>query len=955
MRFFTKLSLLSCFIILCCLSGINAQVSFLNANAKLSATNIHSGCPVAVIDINGDGLDDIVRLDQAHLLYIDYQRPGLTFDHHYIGDYGGGSSWAWGLCVADVDHNGFKDVVAGGYGPAVKIMKLDNTGTAGALYSLPASNFFLQNVNFADVNNDGWEDIFGCDDNAESHIWLNSGNGNYTVSSIIDFDVTNTDDSGNYGSVWTDFDNDGDVDLYIAKCRQAINDPSDGRRIDALFVNDGNNNYTSDAASYGLADSAQTWTANFGDIDNDGDLDVIQTDYDVPANLLENDGTGHMTNITSGSGFNMSIIPIESVMEDFDNDGFIDILVTGSDYQFFHNNGNKTFTKLPGIFGTDNMESFAIGDLNHDGKIDVYASYANIYTSPTSIDDVYWLNTVADGNHFLTINLTGTTSNTGALGARAEIYGVWGKQIREVKAGESYGTCNTASLHFGTGTATTIDSAIIRWPSGIITTIVNPAVDQFISLIENECVTPDLTISNSGGTIICPGQFVTLSASDVPADYSYLWSNGATTQSVTINSTGDYNVKISSSSNSCISTSKTISITQNPIEIPIVTVSGALTFCEGGSVVLSGPPSTSYAWSNGASTQSIIVTTSGSYAITVPGTCQLITSDPITVITLVSPEPVANDVYLPEPGTATLTASGDAVSWYDAPSGGLLLGSGSSYVTPFVTDSATYYAENTTAFGADTFYAGQKYHEGNLYSGSTSTNSSIIFNVSKTCVLKSVKVYTDTPGERLIEWRNHNGGVIQSAMINIPMDSSRITLNFNLVPGNDYELTTNTNQNNIFWGHDGPRLQRSDVGVAYPYVISDYISMTGSPNGSEVYYYFYDWEVDNIPTLCVSNRTPVTVYIDFASGVSQVDAAGIWQVFPNPTAGFVTITSDVAQTEPIHLQLVDITGRILLTQVETGLKQGATTQLDLSGFSSGIYFLNVETEGNRQQHKVIIQ
>lgn len=955
MNFFTKVFTLFLFASSCCLSGMQAQVSFLNANSKLSVTAIHSGCPVGIADINGDGLDDIVRLDQAHLLYIDYQRPGLIFDHHYIGDFGGGVSWAWGLCIADVDHNGFKDVVAGGYGPAVKIMKLDNTGNSGTLYSLPLSNFFLQNLNFADVNNDGWEDVFGCDDNAGSHIWLNNGNGNFTVSSIINFDVTNTDDSGNYGSVWTDFDNDGDVDLYIAKCRQAINDPTDGRRIDVLFVNDGNNNYTSDAASYGLADSAQTWTANFADIDNDGDLDVVQTDYDVPANLLENDGTGHMTNITSGSGFNMNVIPIESVMEDFDNDAFVDILVSGSDYQFFHNNGDKTFTKLPGIFGTDNMESFAIGDLNHDGKIDLYASYASIYTTPSSIDDVYWLNNSANENHFVTINLTGTTSNLGALGARATIYGSWGQQVREVHAGESYGTCNTPSLHFGTGTASVIDSIVVRWPSGITTTIYNPAVDQFIEVRENECITPDLTISNSGGTIICPGQSVTLTASDVPADYSYLWSNGANTQSIIINSTGDYSVKITSASSNCFSNSKNISIEQNPLEIPVVTASGELTFCEGESVLLTGPDASSFSWSNGAQTQSIMVTASGSYTVTIPGTCQAITSDPIIVEALVSPEPVADNVYLSAPGVATLNATGEQVSWYDEASGGILLGTGNTFVTPFLTDTAFYYAENTTAFGADTFFVGQINHEGNLYSGTNSTNSGIIFNVSKACVLKSVKVYTDTPGERLIEWRKNNGNVIQSTLVNIPMDSSRITLNFNLVPGNDYELSTNKVQNNILWGFDSPRLQRSDESVVYPYTIDDFLTLTSSPNGSDLYYYFYDWEVDKIPTYCTSDRVPVTVFFDISTGISTLAESNIWQLYPNPTAGMLTIVSKEFNSNAVILKLMDVTGKLLMTQVANGLTKGTLVQLDLSRFASGIYFLNVEMGGNVQQHKVIIQ
>ena len=134
-------------------------------------------------------------------------------------------------------------------------------------------------------------------------------------------------------------------------------------------------------------------------------------DQDVPAKLLENDGTGHMTNITTGSGFDVSdLYPLESVMEDFDNDGYVDIFVTGGygDPDFFHNNGDHTFTQVNGLFDVNQIESFAIGDLNHDGKIDIYAGYADVYTSPSGIDDVSWLNTTANGNHFITFNLIGT-------------------------------------------------------------------------------------------------------------------------------------------------------------------------------------------------------------------------------------------------------------------------------------------------------------------------------------------------------------------------------------------------------------------------------------------------------------------------------------------------------------------------------------------------------------------
>ena len=156
-----------------------------------------------------------------------------------------------------------------------------------------------------DVNDDGWEDIFACDDNNPSHIWLNDGTGNFALSNIIDFNIHpwsiggDPADAGNYGSVWTDFDNDGDVDLYIAKCRQGVGSSSDPRRVNLLYVNNGNSTFTQMDTAYGVADSMESWTSNFSDIDNDGDLDLLITEQNSPSRILENDGTGHYSDITS--------------------------------------------------------------------------------------------------------------------------------------------------------------------------------------------------------------------------------------------------------------------------------------------------------------------------------------------------------------------------------------------------------------------------------------------------------------------------------------------------------------------------------------------------------------------------------------------------------------------------------------------------------------------------------
>ncbi|HYC91570.1 MAG TPA: PKD domain-containing protein, partial [Thermoanaerobaculia bacterium] len=151
------------------------------------------------------------------------------------------------------------------------------------------------------------------------------------------------------------------------------------------------------------------------------------------------------------------------------------------------------------------------------------------------------------------------------------------------------------------------------------------------------------TITASGPTTFCEGGSVTLTA---PAGYSYAWSNGATTQSITVNASGAYSVTITNA-NGC-SASASTSVTVNPLpSTPTITASGPTTFCEGGSVTLTAPAGYSYAWSNGATTQSITVNASGSYSVTVTNAngCSA-TSAPTTVN--------ANAL----PSTPTITANG---------------------------------------------------------------------------------------------------------------------------------------------------------------------------------------------------------------------------------------------------------------------------------------------------------
>ncbi|MEM7038873.1 MAG: PKD domain-containing protein, partial [Bacteroidota bacterium] len=242
----------------------------------------------------------------------------------------------------------------------------------------------------------------------------------------------------------------------------------------------------------------------------------------------------------------------------------------------------------------------------------------------------------------------------------------------------------------------------------------------------------------------------------------------------------------------------------------------------------------------------------------------------------VSEAAAASDVNIGCPSTANLTASsppaGATLGWYDAPSGGNQVGTGVNFTTPFLNTTTTYYADYVTLDnGAKTNNSGG----GGNY---TNDNRWLIFNALTDFKLKSVLVYASGAGNRNIQLVNNFGFIIDQVTINIPDGQQRVTLDFDVPAGNDYELKIVGNSS----------LYRNNNGVAYPYeipgVLSVYTSNANSP--LDFYYFFYDWEIE-YGSAC--GRTPVTVT------VSSI-IAGIGQSATTVTAGQSVSFTD--QTTP---------------------------------------------------------
>ncbi|PCJ85091.1 MAG: RNA-binding protein [Flavobacteriales bacterium] len=258
----------------------------------------------------------------------------------------------------------------------------------------PYNSYYVYNgggVAAGDINNDGLCDLFFTGNQVENKLYLNEGNFKFK-------DITTqakiTDSGWSTGVVMADVNGDGWLDIYV--CKSGSKFTKDKRN--QLFINNGNNQFSEKAAEFNLADNGHTTHACFFDYDNDGDLDAFilnhPSDFEnvyhpyfnfnpkvdsLNSNKLMQNVDGKFVDVTKKSGimhekgFGLSIS-----IADVNNDGWLDIYVANDfivpDY-FYINNGDKTFTESRKNY-FNKVPLFAMGsdfsDINNDGLLDLF-------------------------------------------------------------------------------------------------------------------------------------------------------------------------------------------------------------------------------------------------------------------------------------------------------------------------------------------------------------------------------------------------------------------------------------------------------------------------------------------------------------------------------------------------------------------------------------------------------
>ncbi len=495
----------------------------------------------ALFDYDSDGDLDIFIVNGSRIGgYEQGQEPRAALyrndgDWHFseVGASAGVNHAGWGMGVSVVDYNadGNPDLYLANYGPnalyhnrgdgtfenlaaqlGVDYSGWSSTGVFGD-YDLDGDlDFYLANyIDFdpnyrpSDMSFCSWRGIevfYGPRGmpGEQDRLYRNEGAavGWSFKEASEEFGILDHDYYG-FGAMAGDWDEDGDLDIYIANDSTPNlfyrNDGGVFRDVSLISATA----YSEDGREQGGMGLAS------GDYDGDGDIDLFVTNFSHDNNTLyENNGRGFFTDTSFNSALGKESITSlgwGTGFLDYDNDGDDDLFVAnghvypavdlhdiGTSYvqrnQLFENKGSGSFTEVGTALGAGMLiekssRGAAFGDLDNDGDLDVLV--VNMDDTPTLLR-----NDGGNRHNWLMVKLVDRGSNVDAIGARVVVRQAGHTQTREVHSGTGYISQDDIRLHFGLGKAAEVEQLDVRWPNGEVESLRGIAPNRLITIRRGE-------------------------------------------------------------------------------------------------------------------------------------------------------------------------------------------------------------------------------------------------------------------------------------------------------------------------------------------------------------------------------------------------------------------------------------------------------------------------------------
>ncbi len=455
----------------------------------------HLGAGVTIVDINNDGLDDIISSTYTgDNIKVFMNMGNLNFSESASNLGISTLDESKQVLVADYNNDGYNDLyIINHFNSSVLYKNINNEYFVDVTLEsgLTQESIAYRAGAWFDYNKDGFLDLFivNYDPEHENIFYENNGDGTFsdiTLSAGVGGGLEKTA----LVVAAFDYDNDGWADIYVGNDREQGN---------YLYKNMHNGTFLDVSENSGAGIPVSSMAVAICDYENDNDLDIYITNVEDGNKFLKNNGDGTFSEIADELGLSINRITWGANFIDFNNDGLQDLYVasacdemlticddgilSNNDLLFIQNDDYSfvDYTDYSGL--NDNYMSYgsAMGDIDNDGYVDLYV----LHEFTTNILYLNQYANIYENNNWLKIKLEGKVSNYNAIGSRIYVYSSGQTYMKEVIVGSSYESQDSYRKVFGLGTAEAVDSIAVLWPSGNSSKFFNIQANQEITVDES--------------------------------------------------------------------------------------------------------------------------------------------------------------------------------------------------------------------------------------------------------------------------------------------------------------------------------------------------------------------------------------------------------------------------------------------------------------------------------------
>ena len=457
-----------------------AQQPFSEVAQQAGITGVQRARGVSVCDYNGDSAPDVFIsvLDGPNRLYRNDGHGSFTEVDRQGPLATAGNSML--SLWADLDNDGLPEVFIGNKSNPSRLFGQ----RAGTFVDITAGSGIelsaqVQAGSILDYDGDGLLDLYLSCLNAPNRLYHNLGNLQFEE---VGGAAGAAREGLGMGTLALDYDQDGDPDLYLVH---------DGNQPNVLLQNQGDGTFTDVSTASGTDVVGDGMGVDAADYDGDGDFDLYVTNL-YENFLLQNQGDGTFREVGFDSRTNDLGMGWGIAWLDYDLDGYPDLYVAnetnfavgGQRYHniLYHNDGSGAFsaatTPDAAICSPLSGYGAATADFDGDGRPDLFVANSGQASE-------LFRNATSTDHHWIKLRLTGTTGNRDAIGAHVSVWtGEDRRQIAEVRTGGSFASQHDRTLLLGLGTAARVDSVVVRWPGGAVDSYPALAADVLYDLTE---------------------------------------------------------------------------------------------------------------------------------------------------------------------------------------------------------------------------------------------------------------------------------------------------------------------------------------------------------------------------------------------------------------------------------------------------------------------------------------